>query len=392
MNWTEQAEAMIKSLTEAQKTAWEGWYDLASKGAGSSPFSRPNTMDPMQLFKQGFEAWTSQSGTTGQDMAGQMFSGQTSMLRTLELLTKSWQIVAPNVAAGKSWQDQLQQFTQQWTEQALGSPMRMMESGAHVNELWQSFMGEWGPLLKPWLSSINQMAHGHMGEGLMGGSSGLSRLLNLEMDGLSRMFNLETDRELAFERLAEIPRIGMNREQTAKLFNAFDAFVDMQKAVARYRTKLSQTMGVAVERTMESLAETAKEGKSINSVRELNRLWLDMADQVFSETYMSEEYAEMQKAVSATSLKYQIEQQKITEMVLEALHIPTRSELDDTYRTIYELRKQVKALTKKVDTLSALPQPTTTPTRKRKTAPRRKSAAPAKKAAAKVENTKNAGM
>jgi hypothetical protein len=99
----------------------------------------------------------------------------------------------------------------------------------------------------------------------------------------------------------------------------------------------------------------------------------------------------MQKAVSATSLKYQIEQQKITEMVLKALHMPTRSELDDAYRTIYELRKQVKALTKKVDTLTALPEPTA-PSKKRKVAPRRKPAAPAKKAETKVENTKNASV
>jgi hypothetical protein len=56
-------------------------------------------------------------------------------------------------------------------------------------------------------------------------------------------------------------------------------------------------------------------------------------------------------------------------MVLESLHIPTRSELDDTYRTIYELRKEVKSLKKALETPTV---PKKTITKKRKIAPKRK--------------------
>jgi class III poly(R)-hydroxyalkanoic acid synthase PhaE subunit len=391
MNWTEQAESMIQSMTEAQKKTWEGWYELARKGSESSPFSPTDAMDPMRFFKQGVEAWTAQSGDTGQGMADQIFSGQRSMLRTLELLTKSWQIVAPNLASGKSWHEQLQKFTDQWTEQTLGTPSRGLETTANIQELWQSFIAEWGPLLKPWLSSTNQLAHGHLGESLLGGSSGLNRFLNLEMDGLSRMFSMEADRELAFERLSEIPRIGSNREQTAKLLNSFDAFVDMQKTTTLYRAKLAEAMGKATERTMETLAKMAEEGKTINTVRELNRLWLDVADRVFTETYASEDYIKLQQEVSRTSLNYRIEQQKVIEMILEAMHIPTRSELDDAYRTIYELRKELKMLTKRVETLASKPAPRAA-TKKRKAAPRRRSATTTKKAAAKVMNASKASL
>jgi class III poly(R)-hydroxyalkanoic acid synthase PhaE subunit len=146
--------------------------------------------------------------------------------------------------------------------------------------------------------------------------------------------------------------VGYNREQNTKLLKAFDAFVDLRNVDIQYRTALAVAMGEAVRETMNKLANLAKEGKSINSVRELNRLWLDVADEVFSEMYASEEYVQVQKDLSSAGLKYKIESQKVIEMVLEALHIPTRSELDDTYRTLYELRKEVKALKKQVHTLS----------------------------------------
>jgi class III poly(R)-hydroxyalkanoic acid synthase PhaE subunit len=351
MNWIEQAESMMKTLTEAQKKAWEGWYELARSGPNTAPFTF-NFTDPSQLFRQGIEAWTAGIGTTGQGMAKQLLNGQQAMMRNLEMLTKSWQIVAPYLDAGENWQEGLKKFTDQWTEQILGNPARWLEATAHTNELWQSFIGEWGPLLKPWVASVNQLLHGHLGEGLLGTSSGLNRFLNLEMDGLSRLFDMEADREMAFERVAEIPTVGYTREQNTMLLKAFDAFVDLRKADIQYRTMLATTMGEAVRETMNKLANLAKEGKSINSVRELTRLWLEIADKVFSEMYSSEEYIQVQNDLSSAGLKYKIEAQKVIEMVLEVLHIPTRSELDDTYRTLYELRKEVKALKKQVHTLT----------------------------------------
>jgi class III poly(R)-hydroxyalkanoic acid synthase PhaE subunit len=217
-------------------------------------------------------------------------------------------------------------------------------------------MGEWGPLLKPWMASMNQMMHGHMGEGLLGGSSGLNKLLSLEADGLTRLFDLESNRDLAFDRLAEIPSVGSSREQNAKILRMFDAFVDLRKVNLKYRTVLARAMEQAVERTMDKLAGMAREGKEINSVRDLTRLWLGVADEVFTEMYASVDYVELQHEMSAAGMKFRIEQRQVVEMFLETLGMPTRSELDDAYRSLYEVRKEVKAL-KKALAASQTPKP-----------------------------------
>lgn len=130
----------------------------------------------------------------------------------------------------------------------------------------------------------------------------------------------------------------------ARVAHAFDAFVDLRKAAMRYRAMTGKTMGEAVKRTMEKLTALAKEGNTINSVRELNKLWLGVADGVFSEMYVSEEYAEIQREFSSAGMKFKIEQQQVLEMLFESLNMPTRSELDDAYKTLYELRREVKAL------------------------------------------------
>jgi class III poly(R)-hydroxyalkanoic acid synthase PhaE subunit len=104
----------------------------------------------------------------------------------------------------------------------------------------------------------------------------------------------------------------------------------------------------AVERTMDRLAKLSAEGESISSIRDLNRLWLETADEAFTDVYSSKKYAEVMRELSSAGMKYKIEQRKVVEMILKAFDIPTRSELDDAYRTLYALRKDVKALKKEL--------------------------------------------
>jgi class III poly(R)-hydroxyalkanoic acid synthase PhaE subunit len=334
MSQTEQAADLMKSWSEAQKQLWEGWYDLGRKGSASSPFGSSMT-NPWDMIQQGMKAWTANAGLTGKETGSQAFASQAAMMRNMEFLTKAWQMVAPKVDAGESWKPDLQKFA----EQVLGAPTRAMETTKDASELLGAFMGDWGPLLKPWLAAMSENAlSGHLGEGMLGGSSGLSRLFSLGQDEF----------QPAFERFADLPSVGMSKEQNAKLMRAFDAFVDLRKASAKYQFMLSGAMRKAVETTMERLAEVSKKGEKIDSVRELNRLWFNVADEVFTEMYGSEDYMTAQREMSAAGMNHKVKTREVLEMVLKTFNLPTRSELDDAYKTMYEMRKEIKALKKAV--------------------------------------------
>jgi polyhydroxyalkanoate synthesis regulator phasin len=55
---------------------------------------------------------------------------------------------------------------------------------------------------------------------------------------------------------------------------------------------------------------------------------------------------DLQRELSAAGMRFKIEQRQVTEMLMETLGMPTRTELDDAYRSLYELRREVKALKK----------------------------------------------
>jgi len=336
-DWTEQAEQMLKTWTEAHKNVWDSWQDLAGRAVGAQPKPQTFGMNPVEWFQQPMSLWTNPAGVA-RDAGRQVFGSQFSMMRNLELLTRAWQLVAPRLDAGQDWRSSLAGFTTDWFQQFTGASGDLFEMTRDTQTLWQSYLSEWGPLLKPWLSSaIEATGSGHLGEMMLGGSAGLSRLLTMGQDDF---------RTTPFTDFAQIPSIGVTREHQAKLLRAFDAFVDLRKVMLEFNKMTIGAMNKAVEAVMEALAEKSKKGEKIRSVRDLNRLWLESADKVFTEMYASEGYLKAQRELSSAGMSFKIMQQEVVEMVLKGLNLPTRSELDDAYKTLYELRKEVKALKK----------------------------------------------
>jgi len=338
-DWTEQAEQMLKTWTEAQRNVWDSWQDLAGRAVGAQPKPQAFGMNPMEWFQQSMSLWTDPAGIA-RDAGRQVFGSQFSMMRNLELLTRAWQLVAPKLDTGQDWRSPLSGFMTNWFQQLTGASGDLFEMTKDTQALWQSYLSEWGPLLKPWLSSaVEATGSGHLGEMMLGGSTGLGRLLTMGQD------DFQTGPFVGF---AEIPSIGVTREHQAKILRAFDAFVDLRKVMLEFNKMTTGALSKAVEAVMEALVEKGKQGEKIRSVRDLNRLWLESADKVFTEMYASEEYLKAQRELSAAGMSFKLMQQEVVEMVLKGLNLPTRSELDDAYKTLYELRKEVKALKKAV--------------------------------------------
>lgn len=336
-DWTEQAEQMLKTWTEAQKNVWNSWQDLAGRAAGAQPKPQAFAMNPMEWFQQSMSLWTDPAGVA-RDAGRQVFGSQFSMMRNLELLMRAWQLVVPRLDSGQDWRSPLSGFTTDWFQQLTGMSGDMLEMSKDTQSLWQSYLGDWGPLLKPWLSSVVEATgSGHLGEMMLGGSAGLGRLLKMGQD------DFQTGPFVGF---AEIPSIGVTREHQAKILRAFDAFVDLREVMLDFNKLTAGALSKAVEAVMETLVEKSQKGEKIHNVRDLNRLWLESADKVFTRMYASEEYLAAQRKLSAAGMSFKLRQQEVVEMVLKGLNLPTRSELDDAYKTLYELRKEVKALKK----------------------------------------------
>ncbi len=390
MNVTEQAEALTKAWTEAQRQVWGGWMNMAQSAAsgqgglgglgGLGGMGAPS-FDPMAMMRQGMEAWTSAFGSTPTGkLAGDMFNSQSSMLKVMDLVVKSWGVVAPNLQSGTPWQPDFQKLFDGWMQQ-FGSAQERTQGMMEGMQLLAQAPQNWMQVMAPFAGYVGQAFDtGHM-EKLLGTGGFMDALQGSPF--LNQFMLFGKSAENAISGLSELPAAGIAREKNAKLFRAMDALSDVRKATIKYDLAMAKGLRVAVERLMEALAGKAEKGEQITSLRELMKLWFQIADKTLTEEFTSSDFVVVQDEMTDAMMSFKLRQRELVEMFLTQMDMPTRTEVDDAFRTIHDLKKQVRQLKKQMKAISDQPAVAeATPAPARKAAPRK---AAAKEAAPKEE-------
>ena len=343
MSWNEQAEALTKAFTDAQTKVWESWWELMQTTPGRTmPLS--SGMDQWREFtSKGFKDWTVESEQVVKDVAQRLHVAQDTAMRLLELSISAWKTVAPKVRAGEDWQTIFTNYTDQVRQHFVPSPDGTAKAVHDMTELWRLYQEEWQKLGQPWLESWRR-ASWHFGQAATGDGSALIKLTNLYWDAYERTFG----------RLMESPSLGHTRELNEQMLKGFDSWLDFRRASFEYQVVMSQTWCRAFERFIGKLVSLAEAGEPIEDLRQLLFLWLDIVDEIFLGMFRSEEYIRMQGQLMNTAMAYRIHEREIIEAFLKISHLPSRSELDEANRRIYELRKEVKELKSAVRQMNSL--------------------------------------
>lgn len=356
MDWQEQAEQMMSAWADAQQRWWETWGSMT--GAGNNPVA-----PMMRMFEQWREMmagrlrdWPGDDPITRQ-VAGQVLASQSALMKFVEMAMSAWTELAPKIEAGEDWNAALQAYMERVRESFSAAQTGSAEATGEMSRLWSLYIEEWSRLGQLWA----QPFQGAPWSGAMQGrSSDVIEMTNLFWDAFERTFGA----------LLESPALGYTRELNEQIAGAFDTWLDYRRASAAYQAKLGDIWTEAFEQLLREMAEMAEQGQTIESVRDLLLLWGQVADRVFVETFRTEEYVRTQGELLNAAMAYRIRQREIMEIYLQSLDLPTRSEVDEAHRNIYELRKEVKALRRALEELQKKPARRSSSRRKKAAAPK----------------------
>lgn len=347
MDWTQQTNELMKTWTDAQKQLWSGWMEWAQ---GASAFGQPTQMfDPTPWLRMAVDTWSGSQESPAQRFAGNIFGTPEMMTRSMNLVMKAWQVAAPKIEAGKPWQPDLQKLLGQWREEAAEMPKRMMATTSEFAQLTKSIFERWSPMTAPWLSMVTQATTaGHPAAAFMSGTGGLGKLM-----GFGEAFQMMGG--FGEFGLSELPRATVAREKMGKILRVIDAIKDLQQAQGGYHKKLADGIATSVERTVEHLAKLAEKGEKVTSARDLMRIFFSISDKTLMESFNTPEFLAIQDELTKALMTHKIAQREALEMLYNSLEIPTRSEVDEAYRDLHELKREVRALKKALKEASAKP-------------------------------------
>jgi class III poly(R)-hydroxyalkanoic acid synthase PhaE subunit len=152
--------------------------------------------------------------------------------------------------------------------------------------------------------------------------------------------------EKTFGSVLQSPNLGYAREFNNKLLKGFDAWINFSKASFDYQVMLLDVWLKAFEELLRELASSDDKGKTVQDWQQLLQVWSRVFDREFAQSFRSEDAIEVQGNFLNSALTYKLYQQQLMEVFLKMYDLPTRSEMDEIHRSIYELRKEIKSLKK----------------------------------------------
>ncbi|MBS1588816.1 MAG: hypothetical protein JST52_04315 [Bacteroidetes bacterium] len=145
---------------------------------------------------------------------------------------------------------------------------------------------------------------------------------------------------------------------------------DLANRMAVYNIKnaeLQYMMYTQGSKVMDALADNImnkmKSGEEINSIMALFQEWMNLSDKTFVALFEGDEYSHLMAEVSAMQLKIKKDVEMQLEKFMVGVPVATRSEMDELYKTIYDLKKQVRQMEKmmemdnEVETVDASEEP-----------------------------------
>jgi polyhydroxyalkanoate synthase subunit PhaE len=343
MDWQAQRQNIMKTWLEAQQSMLQGWGSLSQ-----SIWTNPAPDTDRAAYETTTAAWhstmlqsirfvTHQADETAVAVAERLFASQMGMLHLLEISTETWQVIAPLIQAGEDWSATFDHYIQQLRLTMLRSATEGLSPKGSVDQLWQAFLREGQTAILPWLSLPNPRV------GLSEDPSGLLNLSSLSGN--------------IYRNTAGTALQGINNyppEIDKKLRLSFNAWLDMQRAAFDYNSSLAEVWVSAFERLIRELAQLAEQGEMVENVRDFLNRWSATADDVFQKTSRSEAYLRGQVTLINAIMHYRQCQRQVNEAVMQWIDLPSRSEIDESHRRIYELNKEVKSLRRELAAMKAL--------------------------------------
>lgn len=311
----EQGERMMsfyQGASASTQTPFDAWRDAALKAFSAATDSDAlkdtmlKTMSSTQAMQQLYEVWQ----PIMEAMQNQSFDADAFAA-----------FVDP--AKIKQVVDQLFQFD-------LESITQMQKQASQFTASYQQYGKPWAEAMAANMGALPQAAEG-------------------KPEALFKMFqNMSHAFNSSAGQVFKTPAIGKDREKIELMSRFVESLSDYAASNIEYQQLMYKTGVEAMQKVLEELAAKIQAGANAGGKTPqfdaFFELWIDVNEQTFNKLFQTREFSRLRNAVTDAGFTTRKHYFALMETQLADLPVALRSEMDDLYKIVYDLRKQVKKL------------------------------------------------
>ncbi len=342
--WLKTQKQLLDNWTDATKNIQRSFLDIAS--------SKEDEEEGSQGMFSLYNSWTRTVGKSfdeiiknypmgiGKDTFSKLFSGADAYMKLYEFWAPLSKAFEERTFDPDSYKDFLDPAKyKEVIDKVFGfsSPQTITEFYGQTAKSIETWGSSAQNFVKPWVDAIQKNV------------SAAPDLATGKVDSSMNMFhNLYTAFESTFGKAMKMPSVGKDREKIDLLMQTLDMYSEYMAKNTEFQHKMYVTGQKAMEKVAEAIAKKIKDGTEVKNYDEFFKLWTDMNEDEYFELFKSSEFSELQGELLETALDTRKNFHKVVELYLEDFPIAVRSEVDDLYKTVNELKKKVRSLEKKL--------------------------------------------
>lgn len=405
----ENTKNLFNSFAEAQKQAVENFANATEKMAKTlnmdlnSDFFKKWYDSQMSFFNQ----HSNESGSNGMNFLNQWMEGQMNMAKEwMGMMQKNMTNMNATEQTNNQYNNMMNMYNQ-WMTTMNTTYNEMMKNFANANikenfagmfnnaEMYMNMFNMWMPMMKAMqdktftpdmfknmmnmdmfknmmdkmfnmqpdfmknMMNMNMMTDNM--KNMMGMNKGMfdtmkNNMMNMMPAGndmFSHMMNnynsMSNMMSQSAAPLMKMMTPGAGKDMMEMMNELSNEFAHYQMKNAQMQYMMYMTGMKAMEEVAENMYTKMQNGEDMSNFMKVYQEWLNTNDKHFVNLFSTNEYSKMQAELNTLGMKMKRHMDLQMEKMLNNVPVATRSEMDELYKVIHELRNRIKTLEKQID-------------------------------------------
>ena len=129
-----------------------------------------------------------------------------------------------------------------------------------------------------------------------------------------------------------------------ELIEANQEIVDFNTFLMEYYKQLGETWTNSQKKVMSKISEIPQDTESMEAYK---RIWIDMFENDFTQLFDTSSFSENYNKLVSTEMQLLKRWNTIMDIMLKSANMPTKEEIDEIYKELFMLKKQIKKINPK---------------------------------------------
>jgi polyhydroxyalkanoate synthesis regulator phasin len=155
------------------------------------------------------------------------------------------------------------------------------------------------------------------------------------------------------DRFLSAPAIGYGREYQEQYQKFGRLVMEYERAMGQYQAGFGELGQKSLQTFQKHLEAAADASGPVNSVRQVYNIWVDACEEVYAKYAMSDDYAKRYGEMVNALMAVKQQGARLVDEWLEAMNMPTRSEIGGLQRRLHDSRNDYRKLTGEAERMRA---------------------------------------